>query len=65
MTKNKRGIEKVSQKKGRPKTEKPKDNRFSIRLDQEMLERMIEYCEKNNMTRADAIRKALGLLLDT
>ena len=24
-----------------------------------------EYCEKNNMTRADAIRKALGLLLDT
>jgi len=55
----------VSQRKGRPKTEKPKDNRFSIRLDQEMLERLIEYCEKNNMTRAEAIRKALGLLLDT
>ena len=55
----------MSQNKGRPKTEKPKDNRFSIRLDQEMLERLIEYCEKNNMTRADAIRKALGLLLDT
>ena len=65
MTKNKRGIEKVSQKKGRPKTENPKDNRFSIRLDQEMLERLVEYCEKNNITKGGAIRKALGLLLDT
>ena len=55
----------MSQKKGRPKTEKPKDNRFSIRLDQEMLERLVEYCEKNNITKGEAIRKALGLLLDT
>lgn len=56
----------MSQRKvGRPKTEKPKENKICIRLDQEMLERLVEYCEKNNITKGGAIRKALGLLLDT
>ena len=56
----------MSQRKvGRPKTDKPKEIKFSIRLDQEMLERLVEYCEKNNITKGGAIRKALGLLLDT
>lgn len=56
----------MSQRKvGRPKTEKPKENRFCIRVDQEMFEKLVEYCEKNNITKGEAIRKALGLLLDT
>ena len=29
-----------------------------------MLERLEEYCEINNISKAEAIRKALGLLLD-
>lgn len=62
---SKEGSERVSQRKvGRPKTDKPKEIKFSIRLDQEMLERLEEYCEINNISKAEAIRKALGLLLD-
>ena len=56
----------MSQRKvGRPKREKPKEIKFSIRLDQEMYERLEMYCEKNSISKAEAIRKALGLLLDT
>ena len=56
----------MSQRKvGRPRTEKPKENKVCIRLDQEMFGRLVGYCEKNNITKGEAIRKALGLLLDT
>ena len=63
---SKEGSANVSQRKvGRPKIEKPKEIKFSIRLDQEMYERLEMYCEKNSISKAEAIRKALGLLLDT
>lgn len=54
----------MSPKTGRPKAENPKDIRFSIRLDATTEKRLYEYCEKNGVTRAEAIRTAIHRLLD-
>ena len=53
----------MSPKTGRPKTEKPKDIRFSIRLDAETDIKLNEYCSKNNISKGEAIRKGITLLL--
>ncbi len=52
----------MSPRTGRPKAENPKDVRFSIRLDAETDKKLVEYCAKNNITRAEAIRKGIFLL---
>lgn len=49
---------------GRPKAEKPKQIRFSIRLDEETDLKLQEYCKRNNLTKGEAIRRALKLLLE-
>ena len=48
---------------GRPKVENPKDVRFSIRLDLETEQRLDEYCQKHGITKAEAIRQGIHLLL--
>ena len=48
---------------GRPKTEKPKLNRFSIRLDDATLQKLEIYCEEHQITKGEAIRRGLQLLL--
>lgn len=48
---------------GRPKAENPKSNRFSIRLDAETENRLKEYCEKYGVTKGEAIRRGILLLL--
>lgn len=48
---------------GRPKVDNPKDVRFSIRLDDETSRKLDEYCAENGITRAEAIRKGIHLLL--
>lgn len=48
---------------GRPKVEKPKDIRYSIRLDEETESKLQEYCKRNNITKGEAIRKGVHLLL--
>nr|DAH88252.1 MAG TPA: Alginate and motility regulator [Bacteriophage sp.] len=53
----------MSQKMGRPKVENPKDVRFSIRLDADTDKKLCEYCERNEITRATAIRTAIHRLL--
>ena len=53
----------MSPRTGRPKAEKPKEIRYSIRLDMETEERLKEYCEKNGITKGEAIRRGLDLLL--
>ena len=53
----------MSPKTGRPKTENPKDIRFSIRLDTETDTKLNEYCSKNNISKGEAIRKGINLLL--
>lgn len=48
---------------GRPKAEKPKNNRFSIRLDDETEIELEMYCKKHNITKGEAIRQGIHLLL--
>ena len=47
---------------GRPKAEKPKSSRFSIRLDEETEERLKKYCEYYGITKGEAIRRGISLL---
>ena len=53
----------MSPRTGRPKAEKPKEIRYSIRLDLETECALKEYCEEHNITRGEAIRSAIKLLL--
>lgn len=49
---------------GRPKVEKPKAIRYSIRLDEETEKKLQEYCKKNDITKGEAIRQGIFLLLE-
>jgi len=55
----------MSPKTGRPKADKPKDIRYSVRLDNETEQRLKEYCDKNGITKGEAIRQGVHLLLST
>lgn len=48
---------------GRPKSDNPKASRFSIRLDAETEKQLLEYCQKHNITKGEAIRRGIHLLL--
>lgn len=48
---------------GRPKAEKPKEVRYSVRLDVETEEKLKIYCEQHGITRGEAIRQGIHLLL--
>ena len=50
---------------GRPKVDNPKYHKFSIRLDDDTLNRLNVYCEKTGKKRAEAIRNGIELLLKT
>lgn len=52
----------LSPRTGRPKADKPKDIRYSVRLDNEMEEKLTEYCQKNNISKGEAIRQGIHLL---
>jgi len=54
----------VSPRTGRPKADKPKDIRYSVRLDAETENRLQAYCEAHGITKGEAIRKGIYLLLD-
>lgn len=53
----------LSPRTGRPKAEKPKDIRYSIRLDAETEKKLQKYCEENGITKGEAIRQGIHLLL--
>ncbi len=53
----------MSPRTGRPKAEKPKEVRYSIRLDIETEEKLKEYCSIHEITRGEAIRQGIHLLL--
>ncbi|ANR70111.1 CopG family transcriptional regulator [Selenomonas sp. oral taxon 126] len=48
---------------GRPKADNPKDIRYSVRLDADTESRLQAYCEKVNITKGEAIRRGIELLL--
>ena len=49
---------------GRTKVEKPKNIRYSVRLDLEIEEKLKQYCKNNRITKGEAIRRGLDLLLE-
>ena len=50
---------------GRPKVSNPKIIKYSIRLDSETENRLVDYCERKNITKGEAIRRGINLLVDT
>jgi hypothetical protein len=48
---------------GRPKAENPKRNDVKVRLDDATAKRLDRYCRENGITRAEAIRRGIHLLL--
>lgn len=61
--KKKRGG-KMGAKIGRPKLDNPINIRTSVRLDKITDEKLIEYCQKNNISKGVAVRKGIQLLLE-
>lgn len=53
----------MSPRTGRPKADKPKDIKYSIRLDTETEAKLNEYCKGHNITKGEAIRQGIHLLL--
>lgn len=53
----------MSSRTGRPKGANPKDIRYSIRLDAETERSLQDYCKKHNITKGEAIRQGIHLLL--
>lgn len=58
----KRGDE-LSPKIGRPKTDKPKNIKYSIRLDSETEIKLYNYCKEHGISKGEAIRQGIHLLL--
>lgn len=53
----------MSPRTGRPKAEKPKEIRFSIRLDENTNKKLDDYCKKKEIKKSEAIRLGINLLL--
>ncbi len=49
----------MSPRTGRPKSDNPKTNDIKVRVDDETLKALNDYCYNNNQTRAEVIRKAI------
>lgn len=53
----------MSPRTGRPRVDKPKNNDVKVRLDDETTKKLDAYCAEHNITRAEAIRQGIHLLL--
>lgn len=54
----------MSPRTGRPKSDNPKGNDIKVRMDNEMTQKLDAYCERHGITRAEAIRDGVHLLLE-
>lgn len=55
----------MSPRTGRPKAENPKAVNYGVRLDAETEAKLTTYCEEHNITKSEAIRRGIHLLLST
>ncbi|MBE6943808.1 MAG: CopG family transcriptional regulator [Ruminococcaceae bacterium] len=53
----------MSPRTGRPKAENPLNVDVKVRLDSATNKKLEDYCRKHNITRTDAIRQGIHLLL--
>ena len=49
---------------GRPKIDKPKCIDVKVRFDEGTHSKLMKYCEENNLTRTEALRKCVELLIN-
>lgn len=54
----------MSPRTGRPKLDDPKVYRTSVNLDKETLTKLNAYCKAHGVTKGEAIRRGIHLLLD-
>lgn len=53
----------MSPRTGRPKVDNPKNNDVKVRLDNATAQRLEAYCASHDITKAEAIRQGIHLLL--
>lgn len=53
----------LSPRTGRPKSENPKDIDIKVRIDQITNQKLLNYCDNHGITRTEAIRQGIHLLL--
>ena len=53
----------MSPRTGRPKSENPKANDVKVRIDNETARKLDIYCVEHDISRAEAIRQGIHLLL--
>lgn len=53
----------MSSKTGRPKVDNPKNIDVKVRFDEETNGKLLKYCKEHNITRTEAIRQGVHLLL--
>lgn len=58
---DKKEVDMSDKKMGRP-TDNPKNRRITFRLDDTTFNNLETYCKNNNITKVEAIRKAINLL---
>ena len=58
-----KGVTIICAKMGRPKSDNPKSNDLKVRLDDVTHKRLLRYCELNNITKAEAVRQGVHLIL--
>ena len=49
----------MSPRTGRPKIENPKNERITIRLDDDTLKKLNAYCSKEKIDKAEAVRRGI------
>ena len=53
----------MSPRTGRPKVDNPKNIEVKVRFVESVNQRLLAYCKKHGVTRAEAVRQAVDLLL--
>ena len=56
--------DKMSPKTGRPQAKNPLTIEVKARIDSATNEKLIKYCQTNNVTRTDVVRKGIQLVLE-
>lgn len=63
MVYKKEGI-KLSPRTGRPKTQNPKTIEVKARIDEETNKKLIDYCNKNNISKTEVVRRGINRVLE-
>lgn len=54
----------MSPRTGRPKVDNPKDIDVKVRFDKIEHEKLLKYCKEHNISRTEALRQGVRLLLE-